>query len=117
MEVDLRNCEQTKGDSSIIDFTDLKVVKLNRTRGISGKAIYHVPLDESFLGESIIAIKQGGEYRLLPFHLEKQALCRAIGKSYAYPDLVAASDFPNPAQCPFPNVKLSFKNLNSSESK
>lgn len=80
---------------------------MNRTttRGIFGTIIYHVADDDSFLLESIIYIKQGGEYRRMPFKLAKKGCCSAIqDDEIIYPDLVAVSDFPKQFPCPFPSV-------------
>lgn len=106
MELGLINCEQTTSDTSIIDWRDLKIKKINRTtRGIFGKTFYHIPLDKSVLFEVIAYIKRGGEYRKLPYRIAPRELCVAAQEEiYVYPELVLASDFPSPVPCPFPNV-------------
>lgn len=108
LDVDLRNCEHTEGDYNIIDWRDLKVKKINRsTRGLVGKAIYHIPLDKSYLFEMIGSMKRGGEYQKLPYRIAPRELCvSAQEEIYVYPELVLASNFPSPVPCPFPNVSI-----------
>lgn len=110
MELDLISCEQTTDTYDILDWRGLKITRINRTtRGLSGKSFYHVPLDESFTLEGLIATKQGGEYRQRPYRMQPRPLCTILkDDKLVYQELVASSDFPNPATCPFPNVNVCF---------
>lgn len=105
-EIEWRECKQIKFVPNLINIGDLKVKKINRTtRGIFGTIIYHVSVDDSFLLEAIISIKQGGEYRRMPFKLAKKGCCSALqDDEIIYPDLAAASDFPEQFPCPLPKV-------------
>lgn len=107
MEIEIHNCEQTFGDrDNFIDFSDLKVRKMNKTtRGIFGKMVIHTELDNSYIASVKVFVKQGGEYRALPYKVQK-AICDFCNEDeFLFPDLVAASDIPMPMPCPIPKVK------------
>lgn len=67
------------------------------------------PIDDSFLLDVTVFVKQGGAYRIMPYKPPKSGFCSFIrDDKYVYPDLVTVSDFPDPFLCPFPSVKLRF---------
>jgi hypothetical protein len=98
--------KQTFGDTAkFVDWSQLKVRKMNKTRKMAGNVTYHVPLDNSFITFSNLYKKQGGEYRLMPYTLPKEGFCDFMGSDkYFTADLVKASNFPYPFPCPFPAV-------------
>ena len=56
-------------------------------------------------------LKQGGEYRLLPFKLPKKALCDFVNEDiYFLPKAVNVTDITFPVSCPLETVKW-FSNL------
>lgn len=95
------------GDSSIIDWRDLKIKKLNKTtRGIYGNAIYHAPIDNTYKFEGTVYIKQGGRYKPLPFKRAPSGFCNFIQRDdQFYPLLAEESEFPFPMPCPLPKVR------------
>jgi hypothetical protein len=105
LEVDLRQLEQMEGDK-LIDASDLKIVRINRTsRTIAGTIVYHVRLDNSYLMEGILYIKQGGEYRKLPYRMPPKGLCDFINEEkYIYPEVTKVSNMPEVMPCPMPVV-------------
>lgn len=108
MDLDIISCEQMAGDSRIIDWRDLKIKRFNRTtRGLFGKVTYHKALDKNFTLEIIVLMKQGGQYRQLPYRIPPKIFCTFVQEdSYIYPEVASVSDFPYPPSCPFPNVNV-----------
>lgn len=105
MEITLQYCEQLKGQD-LIDWTNFKVKKLNKTaRGLDGAIIFHIPLDDSIEVEGRLYMKQGGEYRLLPYKSSKDRACSFTqADEYFYPEITKVSDLEFPFPCPLPNV-------------
>lgn len=108
MEIEIQNAAQTFGDKdNFLDFSELKVKKINKTtRGMFGKIIQHVTLDNSYTVSVNALAKQGGEYRPLPYKVEKGACDFCKEDEFLYPELVATSDIPDPLPCPILAVKL-----------
>lgn len=79
----------------------LYLKKVNKVRKIFGNATWHIAIDNTFMAERLLYMKQGGEYRRLPYKLPKQGFCdfHNDDKNF-YPDLAAHSDFEVPFQCP-----------------
>jgi hypothetical protein len=66
-----------------------------------------VALDNTYSAEIEAFVKQGGEYRMLPYKKSKRGVCDFYkDDTYFYPDLAAATDFPFPFECPVANVRL-----------
>lgn len=112
----MQHCEQLEGAQEFVDATAIKVKKLNKTtRGFYGQVVVKVPIDEKYDLEANAFVKQGGEYRLMPFKLRRTNLCKAAKDDiYFYPDFAVAANFPLPFECPLPAVCL-FKNSLRSE--
>lgn len=58
--------------------------------------------------EAAVFVKQGGEYRLMPYRITPSPFCSFCGNdSYVYPDLAKNSDFPEDigAACPLQPVR------------
>lgn len=105
LEVQIQYLEQLD-EPTYVDYSKLKVRKVNGTRKIFGNVTCHIPLDNTYLCEALVYIKQGGQYRLMPYKLPKKGVCDVHNEDkYFYPDLVAASDFPMPYPCPLPTVE------------
>lgn len=96
--------KQISGEE-FVDLTGLKVKKVNKERKVFGKVIFHQFFDDSVTLAVEAYVKQGGEYRLMPFKPQAQGVCSYTKhhKQY-YDEVVEYSDFPDPAPCPFGNV-------------
>lgn len=104
MEVEIQRVEQI-GDTNYVDFSQLKVRKIDGERKVVGNATFHAILDNSYLASCLVYKKAGGEYRLQPYRLPEMPFCSFLDTDiYGYPELAASSDFPKPVPCPFPNV-------------
>lgn len=104
----VQTCKQTGGNKSLIDYTDLKVRKVGGERKLFGNVTFHIPMDNSFDVERYAYMKQGGEYRRLPFKIVKKKFCDFfVEEKLFYPDFVKVSDFPPPdiTLCPLKNVR------------
>lgn len=87
------------------DWTKLKSKKINKTRVMVGPLIYLTDVDNSYLLASALFQKQGGEYRLTPYKLQKKGVCDFIASDeYFVDDLVKNSNFSDPMPCPIPKV-------------
>lgn len=107
MEVELQRVEQIAIDKDdCIDWTNFKVRKVNKTaRGLFGTAMHNIAIDNTYKAEVLISVKQGGEYRSMPYRLPKKGFCDFIeGETYFYPDIAKVSDFPKPLNCPMRKV-------------
>lgn len=104
MDIELKLVEQLN-DRTYIDYSSLKVRKVNKTRMIIGNTTYNIPLDDTFLSSVAVYVKQGNQYRLMPFKIPKKPNSKFYNddKMY-YPDLAAVSDMPIPYPNPFPVV-------------
>lgn len=82
----------------------------SKNRGIFGPVKLHGYIDNSFALRIEMYLKQGGEYRLMPFKIQNDHICDAYnGDSYFMPKIAAASNFTMPLPCPMSNVKISQK--------
>lgn len=64
-------------------------------------------MGNDFGAEGFAYIKQGGEYRRLPFKVPKKKFCDFFfDEPYFYPDFQKSTDFPPPGKdnCPLKNV-------------
>lgn len=103
----LERAEQLSGDTNFIDWTTMKVTKVNRTRLLVGKPIYHVPLDDSYFMEGSLYKNQGGQYRLTPFKVMRVGFCTLMSnEKFFVKDLSKSSELPYPVPCPLPSVGL-----------
>ena len=100
-------CLQTAGNISLIDYSDLRIRKDQGIRKLYGRAIFHIPMGNTYEVEGFSYIKQGGEYRRLPFKVPRKKFCNFFFEDvFFYPDFQNASDFP-PSDfkyCPLANV-------------
>jgi hypothetical protein len=105
VEVNLQTCEQLEGVTNI-DFTALKVKKLNKNRGLVGPVKINIPLDNTYTVEGKLYKKQGGEYKETPYKLPKKALCDFLNSdTFFLPKVQNASDIVLPFLCPLKIVK------------
>jgi hypothetical protein len=103
---------QTFGDTeNFVDVRSLKAKKIPGTkdRGLYGSMIVHGDIDNSFKAYCNIYVKQGGEYRQMPFKILPQPICDLMNNEKTYvPAFVKVSNVTLPVPCPFPKVKHSF---------
>lgn len=107
IDVEVRELRQILG-VEIVDIKGLKIKKLNKTaRGMVGSVIVLASdIDNTLIVEVKLSIKQGGEYRKLPYKLPPTNFCDCINKDvYAFPDLVKVSNIPSPLPCPVEPVQ------------
>lgn len=107
VELNLDYCEQVESDKeNCVDWSDLRVKKLNKTfRGIVGTTIFNVEFGNEFFLSGTAYVKQGGEYRMMPFKLPEIPFCDIVRDDFYYYDAIAAqSDLPQPFSCPMPKV-------------
>jgi hypothetical protein len=100
--------KQLSGEN-IVDFSTLKVKKLNKTtRGIVGNIIIKAAdVDNSLQVALQFWTKQGGEFRQLPYKLPPKNLCDFLNEDTMFiPGLVEVSNIPYPMPCPVPQVKI-----------
>jgi hypothetical protein len=102
IEVDVRSIETLEGDKSIVDLTYLKIRKINKTRMIIGNITVNTPIDDSFIMGVLAFVKQGNEYRKMPYRIPPKKMCQFIkDDDYFYEELTQKSSLPMPAPCPF----------------
>lgn len=90
----------------MLDFSGLKVKKLGKDRALFGLAVIHFPFDDSFTVEGILYLKQGGEYRPLPFKLPKKPLCKFVNEDvFFFPKAPNVSEITFPMACPVELVR------------
>jgi hypothetical protein len=109
LDIELQRVVQTFGED-FIDVRNVKVKKVpgTKTRGLYGWTTFHGTIDNSFKAFCNIYVKQGGEYRLMPFKLLPQPICDFVNSEKTYvPEFVKVSNFTQPWSCPVSNVKYS----------
>lgn len=68
-----------------------------------GNLTVNLDLDNTFIYETLLYKKQGGEYKLLPFKMPGSSFCDFfMTDKYFYFNFSAASDLPYPFTCPLP---------------
>jgi hypothetical protein len=100
------------GGTDLIDNTGVSVKRVNKTkiRAISGVSVHKIPLDDSIKVHVQFYVKQGGEYRKLPYNLPEKGFCKFQNEDeYIYKNFAASSDFPYPLICPLPAVSSIFR--------
>jgi hypothetical protein len=123
MEVEVRDLKALPSSDSgakHIGFSGLRARKINKTtRGLVGTVeVVSSELDNESNLDVEIYMKQGGEYRKLPYNLPPRPTCDIISQDVLnYPEMVKVSDLPHPVPCPLPMVKnfeifYRIKNLN-----
>jgi hypothetical protein len=106
--LDRFSCES---DPNFMNCNNLKVQRVDRSRLLFGNLTYLVSMDDSYTMRVNSLVKQGGEYRYLPYKSEG-TVCRNLGWGPAgYKELTQHSTFPYPLPCPIPSVGV--KNLMS----
>lgn len=93
-------------DTTYADYSGLKVRKHNGTRKMYGNVTFKVPIDNTFTREMVSFIKQGGEYRLLPYKFPSMPFCAFLQNDvFFYEEVCNYTDFIYPAPCPFEAVR------------
>lgn len=106
MDVEITYFEQVLGDrENFIDWSGLRVKRLNGTkeRGLVGQVIHHVALNNSYQVEECFYRREGGEYKLRPYKIQRKLFCDLFLSHIFFKRLSKVSDLPYPA-CPLPNV-------------
>lgn len=109
MEIEITDFKQILGQE-YADWTGLRVKKINKTTRalVGGIEVKSDIIDNVSKLKALISLKQGGQYRKLPYNFPPSSCCETLNKDpYIYPDIAKVSDIPSPVPCPFPQVKLS----------
>ena len=106
MDLEVESMKQVFGDvDNFVDWTKLKTRRVNKTRQIVGSLMYHTEVDNSYLIETALFQKQGGEYRLTPYKMPKKRFCDFLAADeFFVDDLVKHSNFSDPITCPILKV-------------
>lgn len=110
MEISLDQCEQVEANKALVDWSELRVKKLNKTfRGLTGNMSVNIDMGNDFLLGLNTYVKQGGEYRLSPFKMPPRPLCEVVEADVSYYNEIAAeSNLPLPFSCPIKKVYFYF---------
>ncbi|KAL7010912.1 hypothetical protein ACKWTF_014010 [Chironomus riparius] len=106
--------EELENNNQLFDFSGLKVRKVNKTRSFIGDIVLINPLGDDIFLEIAAYIKQGGEYRLMPYRIPPSPFCSfCANDTYVYPDLSRNSDFPEDivANCPLQPKSYKFNGV------
>lgn len=86
----------------------LKVKKIKKDRACFGPVEVKASIDNSYLIEGKLYMKQGGEYRVLPYKLPNKPICDFLNEDkFFIAKLANVSDVTFPIGCPIPIVSLS----------
>lgn len=100
LEIDIQRLEQVN-EISYVDFSKLYLRKVNKTRMVFGNSSLFVEVDNKVMVETNVHVKQGGEYRRMPYRLPKQGACDLLkGDKFFYEELTKFSDWIYPYPCP-----------------
>lgn len=77
-DIQLDRFEQLQNDPSVVDASEIKVRKVNKTRSIIGNMKTFVEIGNDILVQGKAYKKQGNEYRLSPYKLQPQPLCDTV---------------------------------------
>lgn len=87
--------EEIYANESYVDFSKLKVRRVNKTRAIIGEVEFKQLLGNDVLVDIKIYKKQGGEYRKMPYEILHQPFCDFYGNDiYIYHEVAKDSDLP-----------------------
>jgi hypothetical protein len=102
--MELQRVEQI-GDTSCVDFTNLKIRKNDGKRKMFGFVHFKGLFDDDVKVVAQAYTKQGGEYRRLPYKIAKKGICAFCKEdSYFLEEMSRDSNFSLPFKCPFANV-------------
>jgi hypothetical protein len=100
-------------DSTYLDYKGLKIRKHEGYRKIFGNVTHHIDMDNSYDTMVDLYLKQGGEYRMLPYKLKRSPLCDFYsGDKFFYEDMTKTVSYPFPFVCPLKKVSFSFQIFN-----
>lgn len=91
-----------------MDFSGIKVRKVNNTRVLIGEVIFKKPIGNEIMISINLLKKQGNEYKLTPYRALPTPFCDFCMKdTYLYPDVAKNSDLPEKMEneCVFPAVR------------
>lgn len=108
MDIEIIKIEQLD-EPTYVDYTQLHVKKVNKTRKLFGNTTYHIALDNTYTCEALVYMKQGGEYRLMPYKLKKKAICDFYTEdTMFYAEMCQYSTWKVPFECPQPTGVYSY---------
>ncbi|KAL7014669.1 hypothetical protein ACKWTF_016050 [Chironomus riparius] len=102
-DVQLDHVEQIYADKKYTDWSGVKIKKINKTRSMFGEVVFYQALGNEIMIQGNGYMKQGGEYKQMPYRVPKTPLCQFFDDDvYVYPKLAEKSDFPSDvkANCP-----------------
>lgn len=83
-DIQLDRFEVLYADPKVVEFNNIKVRKINKTRSIIGNISYHVPIDENMICITKVLKKQGNEYKYLPYRVPPTGLCEVFRSDGKY---------------------------------
>lgn len=87
----MQRIEQLDG-FEYFDYRDLRIRKKGKTQAIYGNMTAHVSVDNSAAVQTKVFIKQGGEYRLMPYKIPSKGICDWHNEDKLfYPELASVS--------------------------
>lgn len=107
-EVEVRGFDQEIMNTKYFDVSGIKIRKApgSKLRKIFGNVSINVEVDNSFKTMIVAYVKQGGEYRRMPYKVANKGTCDFYNDDeYVYPELAAHSDLPLPFPCPLSPVR------------
>lgn len=114
LDIEILKVEQLS-DNKYVDYSGLYVKKVNKTKKLFGNTTYHIDLDNTFFIGATVYMKQGGEYRLMPFKLKKKEICDFYNEDkFFYDEMCKFSDWEIPFKCPQPAGIYAFKGYSPS---
>lgn len=105
LELQIQKVEQVS-NTSFVDYSTLKVKRVNRTRKLFGNLTYHLDMDNSYKESFKFYKKSGSGYQLLPYKLIEKPFCDFNRQDeFIYPDFAAALNLPEYMPCPLAKVR------------
>ena len=78
-DVQMDRFEVMEQDTRYTDWSEMKIRKVSKVRSLIGHVKIEVPVGNNVLVEGKAYKKQGGEYRLMPYHVSPLPLCDYLG--------------------------------------
>lgn len=74
-DVQLDRSDVLEQDTNYVDWSSLKVRRINKTRSIIGEMKFPIPFGNDVKLQGLAYKKQGGEYRLMPYKIQPTPFC------------------------------------------
>lgn len=92
-------------EPTYLDYRDIRVRKHEKVRKIFGNVTHHIDMDNSYTATVELFVKQGGEYRKLPYRLKESPVCDFFQQdTYFYEEMTTMTTYPFPFVCPIAKV-------------